>query len=179
MDSLIDAGQISPVIAVFVEAPNSAQEYARGQRDQFAQMFAEELLPHIDDKYRTRANAENRLFMGADEGAYAAIYTAFKYPGTASLLAGQSTHLYPQAGGDELTALVRESEGLSVTFYLDYAIYDTRGDGFHWKDFNESFVELVKEKGFELTSSQVNEGFGFASWRNRSDKILRTFFSTE
>ena len=51
MDNLIDAGQISPVIAVFVEAPNSAQEYARGQRDQFAQMFAEELLPHIDDKY--------------------------------------------------------------------------------------------------------------------------------
>lgn len=175
LDNLINSGRIQPVITVFVEAPNSFQEYARNLRDQHAQMFVEELLPHIDGKYRTEANAGNRLFMGADEGAYAAMYAAFKYPGTVSMLAGQSTHLLPRAGGDELTALVRDTEKLDVKFYLDYATYDLQG----WKDFNQSFVKLLTEKGYALTSKQVNEGFGFASWRNRTDKILETFFAAK
>ncbi len=179
LDNLIAAGRIRSVITVFVEAPNSRQEYSRNQRDQYAQMFVQELLPHIDGKYRTVAGPEGRLFMGGDEAAFAAFYAAFKYPGTASMLAGQSSHLFPTIGGDELTALVRDSQKLDIRFYLDYGVYDSRGPGFDWKDLNKNFVKLLTKKGYDLTSKQVNEGFGFASWRNRTDKILETFFAAK
>ncbi len=177
LDNLIASNRIRPVIAVFsVASQTSFREYARGQRDQHAQMFVEELLPQIDEKYRTLANAENRLFMGADEGGYAAIYAAFKYPGTATMLAGQSTHFFPGSGGEEITALVENSDKLDVDFYLDWATYGQRGGGFHWKDFNVAFVKLLKEKSYDVSARQVNEGFGWASWRNRTDEILEKFF---
>ncbi len=175
LDNLIGK-TIEPVIAVFVDAPNSGQEYARAQRDQHAEMFATELVPMIDGKYRTMAKAESRAFIGGDEGAYAAIYTAFKYPGTFSQLGGQSTHLLAGNGGEEIFALLGESKKLSVRFYLDWGTYDYEGNGFSWIDDNKKLVKLLEEKGYNWTGGEVSDGWGFASWRNRTDKVLETFF---
>ena len=38
------------------------------------------------------------------------------------------------------------------------------------------FFKRLKEKGYSVAGGQVNDGFGWASWRNRTDKILETFF---
>ncbi|MCH8872502.1 PQQ-binding-like beta-propeller repeat protein, partial [candidate division KSB1 bacterium] len=55
LDNLIAAKEMTPVIAVFVEQSSkrrqASREYSRNGRDKFAQMFAEELVPHIDQKY--------------------------------------------------------------------------------------------------------------------------------
>ncbi len=178
LDNLIARNNIRPVIAVFVESPASFQEYARQLRDQHAQMYIEELVPHIDKTYRTIADGKSRLFMGADEGAYAAIYAAFKYPGSARMLAGQSTHLYTGNGGEELIALLQSTDKFEVDFYLDWATYGQRGPGFDWKADNRKLVDVLEEKGYEVESAQVNEGFGWASWRNRTDHILEKFVGT-
>ncbi len=175
LDNLIAAKRIRPVITVFVEAPNSFQEYARQNRDTHAEMFAKELVPHIDGKYHTLANAESRMIMGGDEGGYAAIHTAFRYPGTAAMIAGQSTHLFPAGGGNELVELVRSSEKFGIRFYLDWSTYDQRGGGFDWKDLNKNFVKLLHEKGYDVVTDEVHEGFGWGSWRNRTDRILEMF----
>lgn len=177
LDNLIGK-TIEPVIAVFVDAPNSGQEYARGLRDQHAEMFATELVPMIDKKYRTIAKAESRAFIGGDEGGYAAIYTAFKHPGTFSMVGGQSTHLLAGNGGEEIFTLLDESKKLPMRFYLDWGTYDYRnaGGGFSWIDDNKKLVKLLEDKGYSWTGGEVSEGWGFASWRNRTDKILETFF---
>lgn len=178
LDNVIDK-TVEPIIVVFVDAPNSGIEYARGGRDQFAQMMAEEIVPMIDKKYRTKADAKFRAFMGGDEGGYAAIYTTFKHPGIFSKIGGQSTHLLGNGnGGDELRALVDGSEKLDVSFYLDWATYTYRSaqGNFNWKDLNIAFANLLKDKGYSVTTHQANEGWGYANWRNRTDKVLEFFF---
>ena len=177
LDNLIGKS-IKPVIAVFIQAPNSFQEYARAQRDNYAKMVATELVPHIDRTFRTETSPSSRAFMGGDEGGYAAIYTAFNHKGIFGMLGGQSTHLLPNAGGDELMALLKETDKQPVRFYLDWGKYDYRNTAgnYNWTEFNQNLMDLLKKKGYSVAGGQHNESFGWASWRNRTDKILEQFF---
>lgn len=179
LDKLISAKAVAPVIAVFIQTPNSFVEYARQNRDKYAEMVVKELVPYLDSHYRTIAKSQARAYMGGDEGAYAAFYAAFKYPGTFSMLGGQSTHLLPGSGGEELLALVRQSGKQPLTLYLDWGSYDYRNtaQNFNWTDFNRSFAKLLQEKGYAYTGGEVSEGWGLASWRNRTDRVLETFFA--
>jgi enterochelin esterase-like enzyme/outer membrane protein assembly factor BamB len=176
LDNLIGK-RIKPVIAVFVDSPNSFQEYARERRAEYANMIAKELAPYIDKNYRTKATPEARAFIGGDEGGYSAFYTAFKYPDTFSMLAAQSAHLFPPEG-DELRDLVRNSEKQPFTIYLDWGRYDHRNtaQGFSWVTLNQNFAKILKDKGYKISGGQVNDGFEWPSWRTRTDKILETFF---
>ncbi|MGH7494490.1 MAG: PQQ-binding-like beta-propeller repeat protein [bacterium] len=169
---------IAPVIAVFIYAPNSFNEYARTQRDQYAQMVAQELVPFIDAKYRTLAKPEARAFMGADEGGYAAFYATFKYPGTFAHIGGQSTHLFVTEG-EVLKTMIQASKKLDLNIYLDWGTYDHRSTagGYNWTDNNVAFARLLEEKGYKINGGQVNDGFDWASWRTRTDRVLETFFS--
>ncbi|MCH7673404.1 PQQ-binding-like beta-propeller repeat protein [candidate division KSB1 bacterium] len=181
LDNLIAAKEMTPVIAVFVEQSSNrrqaSREYSRNGRDKFAQMFAEELVPHIDQKYRTKADADSRVVTGGDEGGFAAFYTAFKYPDVFHNVGGQSTHLHKPAGGDALTKIVSESKKLPINIYMDWGKYDlTYQNGLSWIQLNEDFMKSLQEKGYSVEGGQVNDGFGWASWRNRTDKILETFF---
>ena len=40
----------------------------------------------------------------------------------------------------------------------------------------KSIAYILEEKGYEWTGGEVSEGWGFASWRNRTDRILKAFF---
>ncbi len=178
LDNLIAGGMIHPVIAVFVEAPQSGQEYSRNGRDNFAKMYAEELISHIDDKYRTKANADSRLLMGGDEGGFAAFFAAFTYPDKFLNIACQSTHFYETAGGAELKKLVEESDKLPINIYMEWSEnYELRyGNGLSWKDLNVAAHQLLIDKGYKVTAVKTNHGFGFGSWRVNTDKILTKFF---
>ena len=181
LDNLIAKGKIEPLIAVFVHRTSDRraafQEYARDAKANYAKMMAEELVPFIDSNYRTNANAASRAVMGGDEGGYSAFYTTFKHPGVFGKVAGQSSHLH-SAEGDELRAMVRSSNKLPVSFYMDWGKYDYRNSGseYHWGDNNREFAKILKEKGYSVSGGQVNEGFGWTSWRTRTDRILTGFF---
>ena len=176
LDNLIGK-TISPVIAVFIDAPNSFNEYARNLRDQYAQLLADELVPHIDQQYRTVAKPEARALIGADEGGFSAFYAAFKHPGVFGKIGGQSSHLHPPEG-DELRALIAGSDKLPLSIYMDWGKYDHRNAaaGFNWAENNRKFAAALKEKGYTIAGGEVSGGFDWPSWRTRTDKILETFF---
>ncbi len=117
--------------------------------------------------------------MGGDEGGYAAYYAAFKNPGVFHNAASQSGHLMPNAGGTELRELITGTEGISMKLYLDWGKYDLRNPTLSWTDLNRDFNKFLKEKGHDVVGGEFSEGFGWASWRNRTDLILETFFSTK
>jgi outer membrane protein assembly factor BamB len=176
LDNLIGR-TITPVITVFIDAPNSFQEYAREKKEAYAEMIVNELVPFVDNNYRTEANPNSRAFMGCDEGGYSAFFTAFKYPGVFGLIAGQSTHLHPPEG-DELRNMITRSVKLPLIIYLDWGTYDHRNvdQGYSWVEHNQNFAALLKDKGYMISGGQVNNGFDWPSWRTRTDKILEIFF---
>lgn len=176
LDNLIGK-TIEPVIAVFIHSPNSFNEYARTQRDQYAQLVAQELVPFIDAKYRTIAQPEARAVMGGDEGGYAAFNVAFKYPGTFGHVGGQSSHMMPSEA-DPLKNIVNAAPKSEMNIYMDWGTYDYRSAGnYNWGEFNSAFAKFLEEKGYKINGGQVHDGFDWASWRSRTDRVLETFFA--
>jgi len=179
LDNLIADGKMKPVIAVFmIPTRTRFQEYARQQKENHARMIVEELVPFIDKSYRTIPEANHRLIMGGDEGGYSSLYTTFKHPGIFNLVAGQSSHLM-SVEGQELRDMVQNSPKQPIKLHLEWGSYDYRSEsgGYNWQQSNREFVELLKKKGYQPVTAEVSSGFGWTSWRARTDKVLATFFS--
>ena len=175
--------EIRPVIAVLVHANHETRsaEYLAGLRNKYAQMVTQELVPYIDQNYRTLTGRQARAIMGTSEGGHVSIYTALKQPGIFGLVAGQSTSAMWSAGV-QLRNLVEESQKSRVLFYLDWGKYDERqaetGDTDRIKT-NRALVSALRKEGYKVVAVEANEGFGWGSWRNRTDRILKTFFPLE
>lgn len=178
LDNLIGK-TVQPVIAVFIQSI-SAYEFARLERELYAQMLAEKLVPFIDEKYRTIATPEARACLGGDEGGYSSLYTGFRHPGVFGKIAGQS--IAPIAdGGPELVELVQKSPSQPLRLYIDWGTYDYRYASYQYdtRGFSQSFVKMLRGKKYRVEGGEVNEGSDYASWRRRTDKILQTFFPNE
>ncbi|MGH1365234.1 MAG: PQQ-binding-like beta-propeller repeat protein [Calditrichia bacterium] len=179
LDNLIASGQIKPVVAVFIIPTRTRfAEYARQNKANHSRMLAEELVPFVDKTWRTTGKAADRLIMGGDEGGYVSFYTSFKHPGTFGMIAGQSSHLM-SAEGQELREMVTTMPKQPVKIYMDWGSYDYRSvsGGYNWQQSNQEFAKLLTEKGYKPITQEYSSGFGWTSWRTRTDKILTTFFA--
>ncbi|MEM6289204.1 MAG: alpha/beta hydrolase-fold protein, partial [Bacteroidota bacterium] len=96
LDDLIARGAIEPVLAVFVDppnrhaptSPNRMTEY--GLNDDFVAFLADELVPFVDARYRTRSASEDRLIVGDSYGGLIATYVPFSRPDVFGLGYSQS-----------------------------------------------------------------------------------------
>lgn len=70
----IDRGHIPPVICVF---PNGGMS---GYRDSVERMIVNELVPHIDENYRTLADPGSRALAGFSMGGAGSVYLMMMYP---------------------------------------------------------------------------------------------------
>ncbi len=176
LDNLIGK-TIKPVIAVFIESPNSGAEYARNLRDTYAAFVAKELTARIDSSYRTVPKPEGRLFMGADEGGFAALYTALSQQGVFAMAAGQSTHMLQGAGNEEMMALIA-GPAQPVSIYLGYGTHEYRSKaaGYDWTQLNQELVKALQAKGYKVTAEQQLSGWDWPSWRQYTHRILEHFF---
>ncbi len=177
-DNLVAAG-MKPFMAVLIHRnPESRlREYVGDLKDRYAKMLVDELVPYIDRAYRTRATSENRFITGGGPGGYISVYASFYRPGMFGKVAGQSTFLmYTEV--IELEALIRKTESFPLEFYFEWGKYDFRTDdnNINFPARNLDLVQLLQKKGFKVTHRQVNESWGWSSWRNRTDKILEGFF---
>jgi esterase/lipase superfamily enzyme len=91
-DDAIKAARIPAMIVVF---PNGLKEsmWSDSSDGQFPveTVLIDELIPHVDRTFRTRADRRGRLVEGFSMGGYGAARLAFKYPemfGAVSILAG-------------------------------------------------------------------------------------------
>jgi enterochelin esterase-like enzyme len=81
VDEAIEAGQLPPVLVVFVNGLRLGMyvDWKDG-RAPIETMIVRELVPHIDASLRTVATREGRLLDGFSMGGYGAARFGFKYP---------------------------------------------------------------------------------------------------
>lgn len=109
-DRLIREGAIAPLILVFVNGGpvshyNTPADEAIGQAaTQGADVFVQELIPHIDATYPTQATREGRHLTGFSQGGRGTARLAFRYPELFSTAA-------PGGGGYATEKRISESEG--------------------------------------------------------------------
>ena len=168
LDNLIGKG-IKPVITVFIL-------HSAGQKpDEYAEMFTKELIPYIDQTYRTIATSEGRASIGGGMGGVTALNCAFLDPTLVGNVATQSAFLF-DSSETKLRDMLEKVDPKPMNIYMDWGKYDLRSPMESWgiAAGNVNVFKLLKEKGFTPVGGEVNDGTGWPSWRNRTDVLLKT-----
>jgi len=172
---------VRPLIAVYLSSlvgGSGYAEYVGERRDEYTRTFAEEVVPLVDRTYRTIADRSGRANLGMIYGGFAAFYATFTRPGVFGGLAIQTMD-WDQTAQAEHADLVEPSPDLAhPRIYLDWGRYDLRSpmDGNDLGRSSRLFAELLRSRGYAFEGGMVNDGAGWASWKNRTHRVFETLF---
>lgn len=187
LNALIHAGQIEPVIAVFVAPPNRHQpampnratEY--GLNDDYIRFFSQELVPFVEARYRTQQDSAARLVVGSSYGGLISVAIAFRHPDVLGLVYGQSGYYSFQ--DDLLIRQIAEAPQKAIQLYIDVGTYERRiganflpSDENNFLKANRRLREVLKDKGYNFIYHEYPEGHTWGNWRAHLIDALLYFF---
>ena len=132
----MDEGIIPPVICVF---PNGGMS---GYRGEVEKMIVDELIPVIDNNYRTVPKARSRLLAGFSMGGAGSVYLAIQHPGVFSAAGSMGGGL--RNSNDELTQAI--SAATPIWKKNKFRFFMVNGDNDRPEAFT-SFSELLNKEG--------------------------------
>ncbi len=97
MDRLIDAGKIRPMIVVM---PDCFTYYGGSQyinstaTGNYEDYLIDEIVPFVDENFRTIADRDSRAVMGKSSGGYGALVNAMRHPDVFGLCASHAGDAY-------------------------------------------------------------------------------------
>lgn len=168
LDNLIGE-RVAPVIVVFVGIPAQGPPYD--------QAFVEEVVPFVDETYRTQASSAGRANLGTNVAGLNALLATLGHPDLFAKAATQSlvlldlfeAMLYPLVDrlGEELPAV-----------YMDWGKYDMRTPHENWDMpvSNRQLADALRAKGVDVQGGEAPDGTGWSSWRNRTDDVFEALF---
>lgn len=174
---------VEPVVAVFVPffagslRQSTFEGYVGTRRESYARALVEEVVPAVDARYRTRASEQSRAILGRALSAFGAVYAATRHPGTFGKLGLQSIWWEP-GSEEENRAMIPPAAERALTVYLDWGRYDLRApfEGWDFVSGNRRFAEALREKGHTSAGGEAPAGYGWGSWRTRTDRMLQALF---
>ncbi len=174
LDNMIADKTIKPLIAVFIDPrnPNNPEENRRlseyACNDRFVDFITHELVPKIDETYKTDPQAESRTILGTSYGGKIAIYIGVKNSAVFGNIAAQSPAL-----DEDLIREYGKIKKLPLKIYLSCGtFYD-----------NDNNTKLMRDvliyKGYPIEYITVNESHSWGAWRNQIDIILKYFYKNQ
>ena len=160
-DDLINQGRVKPFIIVFVNPIDRTREY--WANDRFADFMATELVPHVDARYRTRAERDGRALLGASLGGVISVWTALRHPDLFARVGGQSSAF--QIDGErvlsELERFGAATAARPFKFYFGAGLYEPL-----W-EVNRRARLLLRGKGHPVVYREAQAGHNWTAWRDR------------
>jgi enterochelin esterase family protein len=166
---LILTGQLHPFIMVFVDPRNRMTEY--WANDRFADFLGLELVPAIDQAFRTKAHRDGRALLGASLGGVASVWTALRQPHLFARVGGQSSAFWidRERVTRSLGYLPGPSE-LPFRFYFDVG----RIEG---ATTNRRVRDVLIGKGYDVTYREAWTGHNWTSWRDRLPDAFQSLWA--
>jgi enterochelin esterase-like enzyme len=173
LDNLIAGGSVCPIIVVFID-PRDTHSRENLREIQFLnnpayhEFIAKELVPAVDQAYRSEPSAGGRVIMGASYGGtHAASFILEHYRSFHGAAMLSPAFWYNDAG---LIEEFRAVEKLPVRLYISTGTFhDTEEHARLMRD-------VLVEKGYELRYTETHEGHSYATWRGRFGELLKYFF---
>jgi enterochelin esterase-like enzyme/outer membrane protein assembly factor BamB len=178
LDNLIPA-RVAPIIAVFVgeidwkQPPVSPPEMGAAMFD----LFLKEIVPLVDGRFRTIRERTGRAVVGADFTGIIAAAAGFGNPEMFGGVGLQSVAML-DTPADIIRANVRDAATWPMRVYHDWGRYGLQAtrEGADILGETRRFHEFLRAKGYRPAGGEVLDGFGWASWRNRTDRLFETLF---
>ncbi|MEA3500203.1 MAG: alpha/beta hydrolase-fold protein [Candidatus Marinimicrobia bacterium] len=168
LDNLIHKKMIRPTIAIFVTPTNRNVEYAFEDRNKYAEFFAIELVPYIDEQFVTFSKPEEKIVIGDSYGANISALICYYYPNVFGKCGLHSAAFQPNSFEViDLFSNVKKSE---VDFYAVWGTYEKIVD-----NMMKEFIEISQSKNFKIKYNKYPEGHSWGLWRATTDEILKYF----
>ena len=179
LDQLIGA-QAPSMVVVFVHPqppPPPGTRPADDQGQKLSESLAEEVVPFVDGRYRTRTERGARALVAGGFAGYEALDAAFRRPDVFGRVSTQSAFMLTE-GLNELKALLEKATTAPESVSLEWSAYDLRAEHEGWNnaESNRALAEFLKGRGVPVTTREVSEGFAWGSWRNRADLVFGRLF---
>jgi enterochelin esterase-like enzyme len=194
VDRLIRAGAVEPLIVVGIDNAGEkerANEYLpypdetldpplpHPQGSLYPQFLVDEVMPYVNQKFRTKSGASNIGLGGASYGAYIALYTAIKRPGVIGKLLLESTPLF--IADFQILKDAREAKGLPGLISIEVGTKETPDE-----EVNQRVGENARklEAGMREASPQSrtrvvvekDAGHNAQAWKGRLPDALEFLF---
>lgn len=177
LDKGIAAGEIKPVIAIFVDArdPDNVKVNRRNQqffcKKDYVEFFTSELLPLIDQTYATSSLRVDRVILGVSFGGFnSGCFGLMATPFFGGIAMNSPAH------SQFVEYLESQYERLNRK---NLKIYMSVGNHSDNRRAVNSFKSVLIEKGYDLTYKQNNHGHNWKNWRPLLPHVLKTFFAIE
>lgn len=172
LDNLIAEKKINPVIGVMLSrGVNTRAE------DPIDEILAKELLPKIDEEYRTLASREDRAVCGAGFDGFGAWAIAMGQTDTFGKVGMISSLMF---GAMETAAyeMMSSADPQKWVVFQSWGKYDLRNphEAFDLAETNRKVHKDLKERGFKVLGGEQNDGTGWSAWRNQTDDMLIALF---
>ncbi|MCP3981560.1 MAG: PQQ-binding-like beta-propeller repeat protein [bacterium] len=179
LDHLINKS-MAPVVVAFVERPPQTRraEFGGDKTADHTRMLAEELVPRLEEKYRTIREASGRAIMGAGSGALVATHAAVTQPGVFGKVGVYSVYLPEPLA----TTMMEAVEGLKPKKAGEFAIrwnrYELRRQewGIDLEQHSARLTEALEKRGIRFTAAEMPNGYGWGAWRQQAGGMLEEFF---
>ncbi len=120
VDRLIDENIIKPLIIVL---PNMNRSWGR-KLDPYDNYFVEELMPFIDENYRTIKHRNARAIIGHSEGGHGSLHIAFSHPELFSQVGGYSSYSPGGALPNRNVIISHDNNAFFLQFWLYAGLND-------------------------------------------------------
>ncbi len=167
LDYLIAHQMMNPVIGVFVPAIDREAEYAGSKIDLFTSFVTTELMPFIDQRYKTSKNPLKRATIGASNGGNIALYLGVKKPDCFGRIAAQSSNVITS-----ISSALENGPKLNLDFYIDIGTYDIDV----LIPLVHNLAGILQTKGYTYFFREIHEGHSWGNWKEHLITPLMQFF---
>ncbi len=168
LDNLIDSNKIKPIIGVFVTPNNRNEEYAYSKRNQYRIFFVNELVPYIDNNYKTIEDSANRLVLGDSFGGNISALISYNHPEVFGLCGLHSAAFWPN--GYETLFMITSGPIKPIKWSSIWGTYESLYPELR------SFRDFLLGNGCQLDWLERPEGHSWGLWRASLDRMLEYFF---
>lgn len=179
IDNLIAEKKIKPIVVVFIKYEEGDSDYFLNRTDEYVKFLTGELIPFIDEKYKTSRTANDRAVSGISAGGSISLLTAITHPEYFSMAAGQSSTITENLFDVVENINFKNEEAGKLKLYLDVGRYDLLSGAIDQSSFlylNQMLDKKLTAKNVDHHFKIYNDGHQWANWRERIDDILIYFF---
>jgi len=172
LDHLI--GQtVEPLIAVFVIPVGEDPFDDLGDRPTYSEIVATELVPLIDQRYRTIDDPAARASIGTAGGGDAALFNAFHSSETFGRAGSVATILF-----DDLEDEIPRADEHPLVVYQTWGTYHIRSPHEAWNAVveNRELWQALRDNGYRPAGGEAPVGFGWVCWHKQTGEMLETLF---
>lgn len=173
MDNLINDGVIKSMIGVFVVPTNRNIEYAFDDRFKYKDFFVSELVPTIDERYSTIANAAERAVIGDSYGGNISAIIAFSHPevfGNCGIHSGAF-----QANNFNTNSIVMDGVKKDIKVASVWGTYE----GASLPNNMTTVKDYLVQNNYDIFWKELPEGHSWGLWRATTDDMLTFFFPAD